>query len=121
MLRPGTAFDPEVVFEIDMKADDNGSAHAIQKHPDGTADYVRFRPDQTPMATRWICRTPDQEGLGVVFPATSGVEGYTIEKAKGRGVVLDGRATWRADMGFGLLTSGETSDMIAAINRVRAG
>lgn len=119
VLKPGLAFDPEVVFEIDMKADAEGHAHALQKHPDGTADYVRYRPDQTHMATRWICRTPDQEGLGVAFPATSGVEGYTAEKAKGRVVTLKGGESWRADMTFGLLTAAETDAAIALIDRVR--
>ncbi len=121
ILKPGLAFDPEVVFELDMKADAKGHAHALQKHPDGTADYVRFRPDQVAMATRWICRTPDQEGLGVAFPATSGVEGYAFEKAKGRVVTLAGCETWRADMVFGLLTADETTDAIAEIDRVREG
>lgn len=121
VLKPGLAFDPEVVFEIDMKADKDGHAHAIQKHPDGTADYVRFRPDQTAIATRWICRTPDQDGLGVAFPATSGVEGYTAEKANGRIVELAGDETWRADMAFGYLTADETAETIANIERIRAG
>ena len=48
ILQPGLAFDPEVVFEIDMINDADGFAHALQKHPNGTADYVRCRPDQAP-------------------------------------------------------------------------
>ncbi len=119
VLKPGLAFDPEVVFEIDMKADTDGHAHALQKHPDGTADYVRYRPDQVAMATRWICRTPDQEGLGVAFPATAGVEGYSAEKAKGRVLTVEGGGTWRADMAFGLLKADETREAIARIDRVR--
>ncbi|MEO1537003.1 MAG: DUF4432 family protein [Pseudomonadota bacterium] len=118
-LKPGLAFDPEVVFEIDMYADSEGHAHALQKHPDGTADYVRYRPEQVLMATRWICRTPDQEGLGIAFPATAGVEGYTAEKAKDRGVSLAGGGTWRADMTLGLLTGDETTEAIARIDQVR--
>ncbi|MEM9794101.1 MAG: DUF4432 family protein [Pseudomonadota bacterium] len=119
ILKPDLAFDPEVVVEIDMKPDPDGHAHALQKHPDGTADYVRYRPDQVKMATRWICRTPDQEGLGIAFPTTSGVEGYTAEKAKGRVVSLEGDGAWRVDTTLGLLTAEETSAAIARINRVR--
>lgn len=118
-LRPGLAFDPEVVFEINMNSDTDGFAHAVQKHPDGTADYVRCRPDQAPLCMRWICRTPDQDGLGIAFPATSGVEGYTAEKAKGRVETVEGGATWRIDMRLGLLTAPEASDTIALINKVR--
>ncbi len=119
VLKPGLAFDPEVVFEIDMIPDSDGHAHALQKHPDGTADYIRYRPDQAPLATRWICRTPDQEGLGVAFPTTSGVEGYSAEKAKGRVVALEGGSTWRIAYSLGLLTPDETHRTIELIDRIR--
>ena len=121
VLRPGLAFDPEVVFEIDMTSDADGFAHALQKHPDGTADYVRCRPDQAPLCTRWICRTPDQDGLGIAFPSTSGVEGYTAEKAKGRVEPVEGGETWRIDMRLGLLTASETGETVAMIEKVREG
>lgn len=115
VLKPGLAFDPEVVFEIDMNSDADGFAHALQKHPDGTADYVRCRPDQAPLCTRWICRTPDQDGLGIAFPSTSGVEGYTAEKAKGRVETVKSGETWRVDMVLGLLTAPEAEQTIAMI------
>lgn len=121
VLSPGLAFDPEVVFEIDMKSDADGFAHALQKHPDGTADYVRCRPDQAPLCTRWICRTPDQDGLGIAFPSTSGVEGYAAEKAKGRVETVEGGETWRIDMRLGLLTARETAEAVAMIDKVRVG
>ncbi len=121
VLRPGLAFDPEVVFEIDMTSDADGFAHALQKHPDGTADYVRCRPDQAPLCTRWICRTPDQDGLGIAFPSTSGVEGYTAEKAKGRVETVEGGETWQIDMRLGLLTARETAEAVAMIDKVREG
>ena len=121
VLSPDRAFDPEVVFELDLKADADGFAHALQKHPDGTADYVRCRPDQSRLCTRWICRTPDQDGLGIAFPSTSGVEGYTAEKAKGRVEIIEAGDTWRIDMQFGLLTVSETDAAIANITQLREG
>ena len=60
----------------------------MQIHPDGSADYIRHRPDQLNHGVRWISRTLDQEALGIVLPATAGAEGYTIEKAKGNIKVL---------------------------------
>lgn len=119
VMEPGMAFDPEAVFEIDMKTDENGFAHALQKHLDSTADYIRYRPSQAPVCMRWICRTPDQDGLGVGFPSTSGVEGYSAEKAKGRVAIVEGGETWRVDMRVGLLTADETSDSIDLIDRIR--
>ena len=115
ILQPGLAFDPEVVFEIDMIADADGFAHALQKHPNGTADYVRCRPDQAPICMRWICRTPDQDGLGIAFPSTSGVEGHKAEKERGRIVTVQGGDTWSIDMKLGLLTVSETEQAIKII------
>jgi len=119
-LSPNLAFDPEVVFTIDMMADEEGMAHAIQKRPDGTGDYIGFHPAQAPLSTRWICRTPDQDGLGIAFPSTSEVEGYTAEKAKGQVVELGGGDTWNIDMRMGLLTGPETDEMVRRIDRVRS-
>ena len=97
---PDLAFDPEIVFTIDYLADDDGWAHTMQVHPDGGADYVRHRPEQLDKGVRWICRTPDQDALGLVLPATAEPEGYTAEKAKGNIKVICRRAaalpaTWK--------------------------
>ncbi len=119
VLKPGLAFDPEVVFAIDMKTDADGYAHALQLHPDGTADYLRYRPDQAPVCMRWICRTPDQDGLGIAFPATSGVEGHAAEKARGNVPVLEGGKTWRLDMQLGLLTAAQARETADAIDKIR--
>ena len=118
-LKPDLAFDPEVAFTIDMKAGPDGFAHALQKRPDGTADYIRYQPSQTPMCIRWICRTPDQDAIGMAFPSTSEVEGYTAEKAKGQVPSLAGGKNWRVDMRMGLLTPPETKAMIGEIDRTQ--
>lgn len=120
VLKPDLAFDPEVAMMIDMKADPDGFAHAIQRHPDGTSDYMRYRPDQCGQCCRWICRTPDQDAIGIAFPSTSEVEGYTAEKKKGLVVNLDGQKSWRVDMLMGALSKDETSTVakkIAAIHQ----
>ena len=119
ILKPGLGFDPEVVFEIDLKAGTDRYGHALQKHPGGFSDYICYRPDEAPVCMRWICRTPDQDGLGVAFPATSGVEGYTTEKGKGRVANLAGGETWRIAMRLGHLTAAETSNAISTIERIQ--
>ena len=121
VFKPELAFDPEIVFSIDMQADDNGIAVALQKHPDGTADYLSYKPSQAPICMRWVCRTPDQDGLGIAFPSTSEVEGYTAEKAKGQVVELGGGEIWNIDMKMGHLTAAETSLAIEHIEPIRAG
>ena len=119
VLKPELTFDPEVVFEFDPKSDVDGLAHALHRHPEGFSDYISFRPDQAPLAMQWICRTEDQDGLGMAFPSTSGVEGYNAEKTKGRVVELPKGETWRINMSMGHLTSRETADAIAKIYAIR--
>ncbi|MEM8748871.1 MAG: DUF4432 family protein [Pseudomonadota bacterium] len=119
-LSPDLGFDPEVVFSIDMLAGDDGFTHALQKHPDGTADWISYKPAQAPVCMRWICRTPDQNGLGVAFPSTSEVEGYTAEKAKGNIVELAGGDTWAIDMRMGLLTQAEVPAMLDRIESIKS-
>ena len=118
ILKPGLGFDPEVVFFIDFQADAEGWAHAVQRHPDGAGDYARFRPDQAANSVRWICRTPDKNAIAFVSPSTSGVEGYTAEKAAGRVVDVAGGDRWRIDMTMGALSPAETAAQIAAIDRL---
>ena len=121
VLKPGLGFDPEVVFEIDLNTDANGYAHALQKHPADYSDYIVYKPDNVPVCMRWICRTPDQDGLGIAFPSTSGVEGYTIEKNKGRVATVAGGETWCVAMRLGHLTAEETADAIRTIEDSQTG
>lgn len=118
VLRPDLAFDPEVVFSIDMMAGLDGWTHAMQKLPDGGADFISYQPAQAPLTGRWLCRTPDQQGLGIAFPATSGVEGHQKEKAKGCYVELAARDTWNITMRMGALGTAEADAMEDSINHI---
>lgn len=111
LLTPDLLFDPEVVFSVDYLADDAGWAHSMQVHPDGSADYVRHRPDQLDKSVRWISRTGDQDALGLVLPATAGPEGYTAEKAKGNIKVLPPRTQVRFELEMGVITPAEAERM----------
>lgn len=116
-LVPELEFDPEIVFTIDMQAGEDGLAHAILKHPNGIADYISYSPSQAPVCMRWICRTPDQDGIGLAFPSTSEVEGYTAEKAKGQVVTLEGGQIWKLEMRMGHLTETETAEALDRIGQ----
>jgi hypothetical protein len=111
VLKPGLAFDPEIVFFIDYIADQDGWAHTMQVHPDGSADYIRHKPAQLEKGVRWICRTPDQDALGMLLPSTAEPEGYNAEKAKGNVKVLAAGAVFHSEIECGVLTVDEARKM----------
>lgn len=104
VLKPDLMFEPEVVFMINYLSDSDGWAHSMQLHPDGSADYVAHRPGQLPHGIRWICRTADQDALGLVLPATAEPEGYHAEKAKGNIKVLPAHGRFYCEMIAGALS-----------------
>ncbi len=120
-LAPGLLFDPEVVFYIDFKTDSAGWAHCLQVHPDGSADYIRHKPAQLPKGVRWICRTPDQDALGLLLPATAEPEGYSAEKAKGNLKTLGPKERIEFTYELGSLSPAETAEKAALIDRILAG
>jgi hypothetical protein len=107
LLEPDLMFDPEVVFFIDYLADKDGWSHSMQLHPDGTADFIRHRPSELDHGIRWISRTPDQDCLGIVLPATAEPEGYTTEKAKGNIKILEPGGLFRTEIQVGFLALDE--------------
>lgn len=112
--------DPEIVFTITYQYDEDGWAHTLQVHPDGNADYVSHRPQELDKGVRWICRTPDQDAIGIVLPATAEPEGYSAEKAKGNIKVLPAQATWHTSFRMGALTpeqAARVQETIGAIVR----
>ena len=120
-LTPDLAFDPEIVFGIDYRADGEGWAHTLQRHPDGSADYIRHRPEQLPVGVRWICRTPDQDAAGINLPATAEPEGYTAEKAKGYVKELAGGEEWRCEFVMGSLNAAEANQVAVQIGQIVTG
>ncbi|MCB0064249.1 MAG: DUF4432 family protein [Caldilineaceae bacterium] len=120
ILRPELAFDPEVVISFDYQADSAGWAHTMQVHPDGSADYIRHKPAQLDKGVRWICRTPDQDALGMVLPATAEPEGYHAEKAKGNIKVIAGGESYLCEMEVGVLSAEEANAMTKQIEEILA-
>jgi hypothetical protein len=117
-LSPGLAFDPEVVFFLDYLADDSGWAHTMQVHPDGSADYIRYRPTQLDKGIRWICRTPDQDALGMLLPGTAEPEGYSAEKAKGNIKILPAKNVFNFDLEMGTLSVKEARQIEEKISQI---
>jgi hypothetical protein len=118
MLAPDLLFDPEVVFFIDYLADEQGWAHSLQVHPDGSADYIRHRPEQLDHGIRWISRTADQDALGLVLPATAEPEGYLAEKAKGNLKTLPPKGAFHLELEIGTLAQPEAERMEEKIARI---
>ena len=121
VLAPGLAFDPEVVFFINYLADADGWAHSLQVHPDGSADYIAHRLAGLDHGVRWICRTPDQDALGICLPATAEPEGYHAELAKGNVRSLDGGESVRFEMEAGYLAAEEATAVAAKIDALVRG
>lgn len=119
-LAPGLAFDPEVVFYIDYLSDEEGWAHTLQILPDGSADYVRHLPGQLDKGVRWICRTPDQDALGMILPATAEPEGYQAEKAKGNIKIVPPGGVFHFEIEMGAVTAPEAQRIIAKIEKINA-
>ena len=118
VLRPGLAFDPEVVFFVNCLPDDAGWSHSLQIHPDGTADVIRHRPAELDHGVRWISRTPDQDCLGIMLPATAEPEGYTAEKAKDNLKIIAAGGTFHTEMWMGMLTADEAANAAEHVRRV---
>jgi hypothetical protein len=121
LLAPELPFDPEVVITFDYLADAEGWAHSMQVHPDGTADYIRHRPNELDKGVRWICRTADQDALGLVLPATAEPEGYHAEKAKGNIRTIAPGGVYTCEMEAGWLSPAEVEAMEATIAGILDG
>jgi hypothetical protein len=120
VLEPGMAYDPEGVFFIDYVADDDGWAHSMQVHPDGTADYIAHNTDPLSHATRWISRTPDQDAIAIVEAGTAEPEGYHAEKEKGNVKILAPGESVTMQLSIGSLPPDEVETMEAHIQDIIA-
>jgi hypothetical protein len=109
LLKPELAFDPEVVFFLSCAADQSGWVRSLMVHPDGWASYIGYAADTLDHAVRWISRTPDQDCLGLVLPATAEPDGYLAEKQKGNLKVLAAGGSMRFELEAGLLTPEQAS------------
>jgi hypothetical protein len=101
------AYDPEAVMTVKYISDDEGFAHTLQLHPNGTSDYVRHEPSSAPNAIRCVQLTDHHQCVGIVLPSTAGVEGYITEKANGKVISIPGGG--RYDIAFDFASLDVTS------------
>jgi hypothetical protein len=112
-IREKDSYDPEICFTFsDIQTDTDGKVRFIQKHQDGSGDYVCYDPTHLDKTTRWIMRTRNQEAFGLALPATCETEGYMQEKAKGNIKVLQPGESIRFDVETGYLDPAETGEII---------
>ena len=119
IIKPEDIYDPEVVFYLEnIKADSNGFAHFIQKHPDGSSDYVSFNTEELDHGTRWIVKNKDIAALGIILPSTCNADGYIAEKEKGNIKEIKSKSSYRAIVKTGYLNKEETEQMEKLITSI---
>ena len=114
-------YDPELVL---FPRFNDGKALAVAEKTDGLADFIEFDTSHLPHALRWISKTPDQECLGLLLPATCEAEGLSRELQKGNVTMVDAGAIWFATYRFGMLDEAELKakkDEIEALNAAAEG
>ena len=119
-IREHDMYDPEAVFYLrDPKTDENGWAHFMQVHPDGSADYTSYKPAELDHCTRWISRTKDRSTLGLALPATADADGYLAEKGKGNIKVIPPKGSFHTEVKAGYLSPEQTAGMKEKIDLTR--
>ena len=115
-LRPEDEYNPEIVFYIrNLRADAKGLTHMLQKHADGSADYVGYDPRRLDHTVRWILAHEDQRVMAMALPATCDPEGYTAEKKKGNVRIIPGLGKESFSVRVGYLDPAEARRMESTI------
>jgi hypothetical protein len=118
-LLSGGLIDPEIVLAVNALPDKRGWATSMQIHPDGTADFVRHRPEEFKHCLRWICRSGDQEALGLLLPSTAEPDGYLAERAKGNLQIINPHEEACFSFECGMLDVSASQEMSEAISDLR--
>ncbi|MBX3582772.1 MAG: DUF4432 family protein [Rhizobiaceae bacterium] len=119
MLEAGQPIEPELVLTMKAAADGDGWAHAMQKFPDGSCDFVSYRSQDLPYAVRWITRSGDQDALGLVLPATAPPDGLAAATKNAQLVWIEPGAGFRTNFRFGALDATACRKLQSTIEAVR--
>jgi hypothetical protein len=120
-IAAGVPVEPELVLTMRLPAGPDGWTHALQRRPDGSADFVSYRPDELPFAVRWMTRDGDQDALGIVLPATAPPDGLAAARSNGQLVMVPPGGRFAATMRFGALEAAEAAVLSARIDAIRSG
>jgi hypothetical protein len=118
-LRAGMPIQPELVLTMKAASGADGWTHALHRHPDGTGDFVSYRPSELPYAVRWLTRGPNEDALGLVLPATAAPDGLAAARATGQIVRVEPGESYRASFRFGAMDKAATNEIEAAITSIR--
>jgi hypothetical protein len=118
VIDPDYPLDQEVVQFLQYKAANDGWAHSMQVRPDGSADYIKHRPEQLDKIVRWIVRTGDEDAMGLALPSTAGPEGYTKEKQKGNIRTIEPKSSVEFHLEAGLLNAKQAEEMESFIETI---
>jgi hypothetical protein len=112
VLRPQDEYYPEIVFYLrNLRRGPGGMTHMIQKHPDGSSDYISWNPVELDHAVRWILIHQDQQVAGMALPSTCDPEGYSSEKKKGNVRSLQPQESVTFSVRTGYLDGPRTEEM----------
>jgi hypothetical protein len=118
---PPGSIATEDLHVMQVASDAKGWAVAAQAHGDGTADFVRWRPEQLPHLVRWVTRRADEDAMGLSLPATAWPDGLAAARQRGQIVLLPPGGRFTADLSFGLASAEETPALLREIASIRAG
>ena len=100
----GESYKPEIVNCYFHKPDAKGWAFVKQVYPKKQGGvFVRYRPKELPYATRWLCRTPHDDALGMCLPATAEHKGRLFCQAHKEQRYLAPGGSFTAHVETGLL------------------
>lgn len=110
--------DPELCINVTYEADEDGWGHALQVMPDGGAAYVGFRTKELPYALRWMCRTGDEDGIGIALPTTGTNRSTKYQKANGLYNTLQAGEHDSIRFNFGYMDADAAEKMAAHIEEI---
>ncbi len=107
---------PEICFRMKYVPDENGRGYTMQYIEGEGACYVDHPVEVLDFPVRWISRTPIEDAMGMVLPATSEHLGYKDSKAKGYMKYLAGFSSLNFYMEVGFITDDEAKEVEKKIN-----
>ncbi len=115
---PDEIYIPEICFAMKYNPDENGRGYTMQYIEGEGACYVDHPVKELELPVRWISRTPDEDAMGMVLPATGEHLGYANAKAKGQIKMLAPYSSVEFYMEVGFITDAEAKTVEAKINKL---